>query len=321
MSEMPERLESFLNYIKSVKRQSQNTVDSYRKDLVGFFKYIQYKKSGARMVKNALERIDNTDISKIDDEIIQSITLDNLEDFIGYSAEYRGNTEASQARKIAALRSFYSYLVRKRVVEHNIAKDIENIKIPKREPVYLNLEESKELISEVKNDDSKFQIRNLTIITFFLHLGCRVSELCSINLDSINGNKLRIIGKGNKERELTLDKSCLEILPIYLEWRNSIKSKIKDKNALFVSNHYTRISSKGINNVIKAYVGDTSISKNVTAHALRHSAASLLYSNGVGILELQKLLGHSNINTTQHYSHLFGKSLEEAVNLNPLNDI
>ena len=185
------------------------------------------------------------------------------------------------------------------------------------------MEESHELLQSVLSDEeSKNKERDYCIITLFLNCGMRLSELVGINISDIDRElrSLRVIGKGNKERIVYLNDACKSALMSYLEARQKNIDNIKDKNALFISRLGKRISNKTVQWLVYKYLGEAGLSyKHFSTHKLRHTAATLMYQEGnVDVLSLKEILGHSELNTTQIYTHVSDKKLEEAVKQHPL---
>ena len=173
--------------------------------------------------------------------------------------------------------------------------------------------------------DSKYRERNFCIITLFLNCGMRLSELCGISLSDIDRDlrSLRVVGKGNKERLVYLNEACREALAAYLVVRERDHENIKDKNALFLSRLGKRISNKTVQWVVYKYLDAAGLEyKHFSTHKLRHTAATLMYQEGgVDVLALKEILGHAQLSTTQIYTHVNNKQLEEAVSKNPLAKI
>ncbi|MDE5855052.1 MAG: tyrosine-type recombinase/integrase, partial [Ruminococcus sp.] len=219
-------------------------------------------------------------------------------------------------------RSFFKYLTKvAHLVKNNPMLDIE-IPMPKsRLPKYLSLNESMRLLEASDNSDSK---RDYCIITLFLNCGMRLSELISINISDIDfhENKLRILGKGNKERMVYLNPACINALENYLVIRKSNKKAV-DEPALFISNQNKRISKRRVQQIVDNTLNAAGLGgKGLTTHKLRHTAATLMYQYGdADVLTLKELLGHSNIATTEIYTHLNNESVRMAVEANPLAGI
>ncbi|MCL2323849.1 MAG: tyrosine recombinase XerC [Oscillospiraceae bacterium] len=310
---IPYLLDDFLNYLLSIKGKSKNTVYGYKTDLALFFKYLKFR-------QNRNIPFEEVNIQNIDIDFIKNIKLSDMYSFIGFLEQKRNNGNYAKARKVAAIKSFYKYLYKKiKLIDENIAENLESPKISKRNPMYLSLDESKNLLNSI---EGKFYERDLCMVTLFLNCGMRLSELCGINISNIKDDTLTVIGKGDKERTVYLNNSCLKILSIYLQKRKSIQTKIVEdsKDALFISKNYCRIDKRNVERIIKKYVIKAGLNSKLSPHKLRHTAATLMYKYGdVDIRSLQQILGHENVSTTQIYTHVDDEKLREAVSLNPLN--
>ncbi|ABY94834.1 MAG: Tyrosine recombinase XerC [Caldanaerobacter subterraneus] len=309
----PPLLEEFLNYFSTVKARSYNTVKAYAYDLVLFLRFLKQRRG---KVSPDVE-FDEIDISDVDVDLIESVDLNDLYAYLNFVANERSNTPHARARKVASLRSFYNYLYKKaKVLSKNPTQELESPKLSVRQPIYLTLDESKKLLNSI---DGPFKERDYAIITLFLNCGLRVSELVNINLDDIKDDKLTVIGKGNKQRTVYLNDACINAINTYLKVRP--KEGVKDKKALFLSKRLKRISVKTVQYTVKKHLKNANLEgKKYSAHKLRHTAATLMYRYGnVDIRTLQKLLGHSNVSTTQIYTHVDDSQLKEAVNKNPLS--
>lgn len=315
-NELPEFLNSFFNYLGSIKGKSVNTIRGYKNDLVMFFRFEKLYK---RLVSSDSE-FNDIKINDLDNTFLISIKLSDLYAFISFTENYRNNGNPARARKVAALKSFFSYICNKeRILEENPAADLEPPKINQRNPVYLTLPECKMLLASISG---RYAERDYCIIILFLNCGMRLSELCGINITKIKGDTLTIIGKGNKERTVYLNNICIRALNTYLPVRNSLGDKIKDKDALFLSKNYSRISKRAVEMLVKKYIAKAGIEGDkYSPHKLRHTAATLMYKYGnVDIRSLQQILGHESVSTTQIYTHVDDEKLREAVQANPLNE-
>lgn len=309
---LPCILNDFLGYLYTVKGKSLNTIDGYKVDLRLFLKYI-------KKIKNNLKNeIDDIDISDIDIELIKQINLNDIYSFINYVSIKRQNSTYARARKIAAIRSFFNYLETKaKIIKENPARELESPKINKRHPVYLTLEQSKKLLDSIKGRNKE---RDFAIITLFLNCGLRLSELVSIDISKIKGDTLAVVGKGNKERTVYLNKACIRAINSYLAVRP--KDGVVDKDALFLSERKKRIDKRTVEKLVKKYIVSAGLlNDKYTPHKLRHTAATLMYKYGkVDIRALQHILGHESVSTTQIYTHIDDEILRDAVKSNPLSE-
>ncbi|WP_123053824.1 tyrosine recombinase XerC [Clostridium sp. JN-1] len=313
--DLPEYLNDFLNYLGTIKGKSKNTTSAYKSDLTMFFRFMKLYRG---MVPNNCD-FEKIKINDIDDVFLKKIKLNDLFAFISFAENYRNNGSYARARKVASIKSFFKYLYGKaKVISDNPALELESPKIEKRNPIYLTLDESRNLLNAI---DGKYKERDYCIITIFLNCGLRLSELCGINISKIKGDILEVIGKGNKERTVYLNDACLKAISSYLNIRNKKIDKIIDKDALFISKNYKRINKRSVELMLKKYLAKANLdTQKYTPHKLRHTAATLMYKYGnVDIRSLQEILGHENVSTTQIYTHVDDEELREAVKSNPLS--
>ena len=319
---LPRVLIDYLNYMSTVRGASTNTIDAYGYDLSLFFKYLKlYFKEVTLSDEMTFEQIPIHDFSS---DHLKDLQLVDFYAYLSYLEKMRYNGTYAKARKVASLKSFFHYLCSKaKIIEKDPTLDLESPKLGKRSPVYLTLDESRDLLSAANNRD-KNSPRDLCIITLFLNCGMRLSELCSINLSNIKGDTLNVIGKGDKERTIYLNKASLKAINKYLVVRNEIADKVypEDKEALFISGKYRRINKRTVERIVKKYVNLAGLDDDkYTPHKLRHTSATLLHKHGgVDVKTLQEILGHENVSTTQIYVHVDDESIRKAVNSNPLGD-
>ena len=240
-----------------------------------------------------------------------------------------GSKPATRARKISTIRIFFSYLSQKaNLIESNPAQNLETPKLDKRLPKYLSLDDSKKLLNVTESDENdENKERDYAIMTLFLNCGLRLSELVGINVQDIDFNeyKMTVIGKGNKERTIYLNKACIDALKEYISVRpnEGIKNDSKASNkALFLSRRRERISNRMVQYIVEKELRKAGLdTSKYSTHKLRHTAATLMYQYGnVDIRALQELLGHKSISTTEIYTHVSNDQVRNAVEANPLND-
>ena len=307
---IPQVLKNFLSNMETIKGKSPSTVDEYYLDMRTFFRFIKIKNG----LSPANTPIEDINIEDIDLDIIKKIGLSDIYDYMIFLSREKSNSAKTRARKLSCLRSFFRYLQKNGDIKENPVKDIDSPKTKQSLPRYLSLEESLELLNNI---DGEFKERNYAIITLFLNCGLRLSELVGINLNDIkDDNTLVVLGKGNKERVVYLNPSCVEAVNAYKKVR---PNSLKEKNALFISRQNQRISVKTVQWVVKTSLKKAGLdSMEYSVHKLRHTAATLMYRNGVDIRVLQEILGHANLGTTQIYTHVGSEQIEEAAMLNPL---
>lgn len=315
--EMPDILKDFLNYLQTIKGKSINTVQVYFYDLRVFFRFLKLH----RNLADKKAEFDDIDIQDVDAELLRTVTLSDLYSYMSFVSNNRDNTSHARARKVASLKTFFNYLTTKaKLLDTNPTGELESPKIIKRLPRYLNVEESKKLLTSVSAAEGPNSVRDYAILTIFLNCGIRLSELVGINLGSIKNNTLTVIGKGDKERSIPLNNACVQAIDEYMKVRPV--NGIRDRNALFISGHKQRISKESVQKIVKKYIKEAGLDpQRYSTHKLRHTAATLMYKYGnVDIRALQELLGHQSIATTEIYTHLDQQQLRDAVSKNPLAD-
>ena len=309
----PQIMRDFLFYMLTIRGRSPKTVDAYYIDLRTFFRFIK----GYKVLKALPEDLAQLSIEDLTTDTICSITLSDVYEFLNYLQTSRGNEATTRSRKVSAIRSFFKYLTTKtNLLEENPVKDLEVPAVRKSIPKYLNLEESKLLLSVV---DGKQKERDYCMITLLLNCGMRLSELVGINLDSIRDDTVRLLGKGNKERIIYLNEACVDALAAYLKVRK-IPKKETDRYALFLSAQGRRVSPRRVEQIVEENLKKAQLSgRGYSPHKLRHTAATLLYQHGnVDIRILKEILGHANLGTTEIYTHISDKQLEKAAAASPL---
>ncbi len=316
--ENPQFLNSFLDYLTGILNKSINTVKEYNYDLSHFLKFITY-----HFGLSSEENIKEIDICNMSIETVKKVKLDDIHAFLYYLTENYHSKAATRARKAASIRMFFAYLTQKaNLLEINPAQGLETPKLDKRLPKYLTLEQSQNLLKVTKSESGDFKERDFAIITLFLNCGMRLSELVNINIKDINfyDNKLNVVGKGNKERTIYLNKACINAINSYLAVRPHDGVEFKSRDALFLSKRKERISNRMVQEIVKREMAKAGLDINkYSVHKLRHTAATLMYQYGnVDIRALQVLLGHQSISTTEIYTHVENKQVKNAVESNPL---
>ena len=317
----PEFLNSFLDYTATILNKSPNTIKEYNYDLNRFLKYIS-----KRFKLSSEEDLNNVDIHNMSIDTVEKITLDDIHSYLFYLGNTLDSKPSTRARKTSAIRVFFKYLCQKKhLISDNPALDLETPKIGKRMPKYLSLEESKKLLNTVMDEDKRNKERDYAIITLFLNCGMRLSELVGINIKNIDFSecKMTVIGKGDKERTIYLNKACMQAINNYLDVRPKTGIKQDSEDALFLSERLERISNRTVQYIVKKELQKAGLDiKKFSVHKLRHTAATLMYQYGnVDIRALQELLGHESISTTQIYTHVENEQVRNAVESNPLSNI
>lgn len=321
----PQVLREFLTYHETIKGQSQLTIQEYYLDLRMFLRFIKLMRDEMPIHT----RLDDINIKNIDLNFIREITTPDIFDFLSYLANDRtsnpdapvpeyGISPASRARKLSSLKSFYKYLtVRTKLLTENPVADLEYPKLRKSLPKYLTLEQSAALLQATSGPNQK---RDYAILMIFLNCGIRRSELVALNITDVYEDRLRIIGKGNKERFVYFGASCRRAIDDYLIERN--KKVLSDNRALFGSRDKNRISVSAVHRLVKKNLLAAGLdATNFSAHKLRHTAATMMLSGGVDVKTVQEVLGHENLNTTQIYTHIENTELKIAAEANPISKL
>lgn len=319
----PQILREFLSYHETIKGQSSKTISEYYLDLRMFLRFM-------RLIRLELPYdtpLDSISIKDVDLEFLRSIQVTDIYDFLSYLANDRTTGEASadagigaaaRARKLSAIKSFFKYLtVRTKQLEENPVQDLEFPKLRKALPKYLTLEESSRLLQSVDGPNAK---RDYAILMIFLSCGIRRSELVGLNITDIYDDRIRVVGKGNKERIVYMGSNCKQAIDDYLVERNKIE--LTDNRALFGSRNGNRISVTAVHRLVKKHLLDAGLdATQFSAHKLRHTAATLMLSGGVDVKTVQEVLGHEHLNTTEIYTHIENTELKIAAEANPISKV
>ena len=284
---MLKNLEHFVQVLKIEKNHSSNTINSYLSDLKSFEKYLLKRKISFK------KTINDTDVVK---KYFRYLSRSKI-------------SPRSIKRKFSSLSSYFSYLIERKKIKKNPLNGIYTPKLIKKLPTVLSVEEIKKIFKQSENSDNELLgLRDRCIIELLYSCGLRVSELCELKVNNIqfDSNVIRFFGKGNKERIIPLTFYAKEWLEKYLYQSRQILSnrKLSDQKYVFLSNNGKRLTRAAIWQSIKKYVGAAGITKTVSPHTFRHSFATHLVDGGANLVEIQKLLGHSDISTTEIYVHL-----------------
>lgn len=279
---MKELIDTFLNYISVERGLANNTVVSYREDLNTYLDFIE----------------------KSNIDALSRISKDNITNFM-FDQKAKGIAANSIARRLAAIRMFHRFLTRERILKNDPSALIDSPKLWKRVPETLTLNEVEALIAQPDARSSQ-GLRDKAILETLYATGMRVSEGVNLKKDSVNLDVgfLRCIGKGNKERVIPLGKKAINSINKYLETSRPKFLKGKESEFLFVSRCGKKISRQSFWKIIKKYAKEARLKKPIKPHILRHSFATHLLERGADLRSVQEMLGHSNISTTQIYTHI-----------------
>ena len=324
-SDCPQILKDFLTYHETIKGQSQLTISEYYLDLRMFLRFVKLMRNDMPIQT----RLDDIDIRDINLEFISKIDSSDVFDFLSYLANDRtanpdnkipeyGISPTSRARKLSAIKSFYKYLtVRTKQLEENPVAELEYPKLRKSLPKYLTMEQSARLLACV---DGQNKLRDYAILMLFLNCGIRRSELVGLNITDVYEDRIRVVGKGNKERFVYFGTPCKKAIDAYMVERS--KKQLTDNRALFASRNGNRISVTAVHRLVDKALLQAGIDPTqYSAHKLRHTAATMMLSGGVDVKTVQEVLGHENLNTTQIYTHIENTELKIAAEANPLSKL
>ncbi len=324
-ADSPQILRDFLTYHENIKGHSSRTISEYYLDLRMFLRFIRLMRNDMPMSTP----LDDIPIKDIDLSFIRTITTSEVFDFLSYLANDRainadspapdyGIEPSARARKLSAIKSFYKYLtVRTKQLTDNPVADLEYPKLRKSLPKYLTLSQSAALLQSVSGQNQK---RDYAILMLFLNCGIRRSELVGLNLTDVYEDRIRVVGKGNKERIVYFGTACRKAIDAYLPERN--KKVLTDNRALFGSRNGNRISVDAVHALVKKALLQAGLdATQFSAHKLRHTAATMMLSGGVDVKTVQEVLGHENLNTTQIYTHIENTELKVAAEANPLSKL
>jgi len=278
---MKKELEQFLNHLRYERNASAHTISAYRSDLSQLAVFLEERETRLRKIDNVAVRA-----------------------FLAHLHE-RGLKKSSLARKLAAVRSFFQFCLRKGWVEDNAAKVVATPKQERHVPSFLSEDEMAEFLN-FPSSDKPLDRRDKAILELLYATGIRVSELVGINLEDVNfGERLiRVRGKGKKERLVPFGRKAEQSLAIYLGSRPFILKDRLSETALFLNCAGERLTARSVERTVAKYIRMTAVRRKISPHSLRHSFASHLLSRGADLRVIQELLGHESLATTQKYTHL-----------------
>ncbi len=283
---MEKQISSFLEFIKDDKKLSENTLQSYRRDIVQFEQY--------------------TNNNRIN---YQKITDEEMKKYFDYLQE-TGKKTSTISRNVASIRSFYQFLVRNKKVKKDPTEKIQSPKVEKKVPSILTSSEIELLLDQPKNIDLK-GIRDKAMLEFAYATGMRVTEIISLNIEDVNLKDGLVSCKyGSRQRNIPLGSLSLKALADYIENSRPILIKDEKVNALFVNTNGKRLTRQGFWKIVKYYKDQAHITKDITPHVLRHSFATHLLQNGADLKSIQMMLGHSDISSTQVYMQFQDESIK-----------
>ena len=278
-------IEDFLRYLLIDKNYSNNTIDSYKEDLIKFKEFFKNKS-------------------------INDIDIDELKKYVKHLNDLNLN-ELSISRSISCIKSFYKYLNIEKIIDNNPSDLLYLPKVRKKLPNTLSEEEVDKLLDINLTD--MYSYRNKAMLEVLYATGLRVSELVNLKMENIDfeSDIIRTFGKGNKERVIPIGEYARYYLDLYLKEYRYMLLKHGNNEYVFLNNHGKNMTRQGFFKIIKAIASEKGINKEISPHVLRHSFASHLLKHGADLRTIQELLGHSNVSTTQIYTHISNEELKE----------
>ncbi len=308
-------INEFLDYLKFEKHFSEHTAKCYHADLEQFCQYIsgQTSQSDWTASANSAGGVTTQTQTKAE-QLLLTLTTDLVRTYMAHLND-KQYSKSTSARKLATLRSFYKFLVKRNYLQNNPVTAVRTPKQDKKLPKFLEYDQVKKLL-ETPPADSWLGARDRAIMETLYGTGVRVSELVSLNIEDVDflGEVLHVRGKGKKERISPIGSSALQSIQHYMEYRNrrAQNNANFDSKVLFVNKHGKRLSTRSVRRKMDKYLKMAGLDPSISPHTLRHSFATHLLNNGADLRSVQELLGHQSLSTTQIYTHLTTKKLKEV---------
>lgn len=287
MTKMEKQIKQFLEFLQNEKRVSNNTLQSYSRDIHQYESYLS---------QNRINYV------KVDNKVIN--------EYLKY-LQQNGKKTSTISRRLASIRSFYQYLMRVKKIKHDPTENIQSPKVEKRVPSVLTSEEVEKLLSQPKDVDLK-GTRDKAMLEVAYATGMRVTEIISLNVDDVDLDSGFISCKSvNRQRNIPLGSISIAALREYIRDARPIMIKNDDETSLFVNVNGKRLTRQGFWKIVKYYKEQAHIEKDITPHILRHSFATHLLQNGAELKAIQTMLGHSDISSTQVYTQFQDAGLKD----------
>lgn len=314
-TQCPDFFLDYILYITVTKSLSSRTIQEYYLDIRLFLKYLRMMQDSQFQDVTDLQAIPIRDMQV---SALENVQLQDLYNYLYYVTEERENHDRARGRKVSALHGFFNYLCyHQNVISHDPTERLELPSPKKSLPKYLTLDQSQQLLQSL---DTAYPERDYCILTLFLNCGIRLSELVGLNLSDINFKeaKMRVLGKGSKERMVYLNEACMDAIKDYIKVRELPEGSVE--KAMFLSKRHTRISKRRVQQIVESALEQADLGgQGYSTHKLRHTAATLMYQYGnVDALTLKEVLGHASTSTTEIYTHLSNQILKDAVDRSPL---
>lgn len=316
-------IQNFLDYLKFERRFSEHTAKCYGADLTQFGEFLINDSETNHSDNESISSSEHhggsatavaTAVHQKVDELLLSAGTDNVRAYLAFLNE-KQYSKATIARKLATLRSFYKFLVKRNQLTSNPVVAVRTPKQDKKLPRFLEYEEIKKLL-DTPSLDNWLGARDRAIMETLYSTGIRVSELVALNMDDIDflGEVVHVRGKGKKERIAPIGSSALQVIQHYMEYRNKrAQNNVNfDPKVLFVNKHGRRLSTRSVRRKMDKYLKMAGLDPAISPHTLRHSFATHMLNNGADLRSVQELLGHQSLSTTQVYTHLSTTKLKDV---------
>ena len=293
---MDNLIKGFETYLLHEKGASPHTHKNYMVDISQFFSFLK-----GRM----------PDIMQKDAAYMANVDVDIIRGYLALMI--KDHAPSSIARKLATLRTFFRYCIKKGILTNNPAKEIATPKVPKHVPRFLTVDEVFALL-DAPLGDSSLVLRDRAILELLYASGIRVGELVDLNIGDVNlaENTVRVLGKGNKERIVPIGNKSIKAISAYKGIRENLLAGRSSEDALFVNRRGGRLTARSVERMLNKYIHTSGLQKKVTPHVLRHTFATHLLGSGADMKSIQELLGHSSLSTTQKYTHVGIDDLTKA---------
>ncbi len=288
---MKEALEDYLHFLRIEKQMADNTISAYQTDLT-----------------NYIEQLSKWGVSTL-----QEVTKENIQQHLR-SQKLEGKSARTLSRKVASIRSFHQFALRERLADHDPSYQIEHPQFDSVLPKFLTIDEVDALTTAIPKDKAQ-GIRDYALIELLYATGMRISECTQLDIEDIQLTMgfVRVTGKGQKERIIPLNQTSVHLVQTYVEQaRPKLFKPGGDDKALFINQAGKRLTRQGIAKLMKQHAKRAGLSKEITPHLMRHTFATHLIENGADLRAVQEMLGHSDISTTQIYTHIGKKRLKEV---------
>ena len=296
--DVDDRIDAFLHYMSAERGSSKNTLDAYRNDLNGFAEFTRSSSNGHAPVES---------LAELDKDVIVNYIR---------ALNERQYAKATVARKVAAVKSFCAFLLDHGDITANPTAAVSSPRAPKPVPKPMSVDEVDALLHEPLKNETPEAVRDAAMLELMYATGMRVTELVSLNLDSLHiapaPAYVRCVGKGSKERTIPVYEQAVDALDRYLDDSRQRLLKNRPQTALFVNRRGERLTRQGFWLILRQYAKSAGITAHVTPHTLRHSFATHMLRGGASVRDVQELLGHANVSTTQVYTQLADEHLREV---------